>query len=140
MLKSNSKEVKKAVRKYIMDAFNPCDYAELSGVDRENFSEVSTAILATFYEEKKHDYSFKSGRCSLFDLFRDWCSGLAQIIGGCWYYNENPVDLVGDWMQETEEEKNRFSVSDAERMIDYLIFRELTAAADANWKGGAFYA
>lgn len=139
MRKTNSKEVKNEVRQYIIDSFFPDDYRELEQVNGENFEDVATAILSTFYAEKKHDCYFRAGRCSLFDLFRDWCAGLPEIIGGCWYWNESAVDLVGKWLGETEEEKARYDISDAERLIDTLIYRELTKAARPTWKGGEYY-
>ena len=132
MLKTNSKKVIEKVRKYCVGSWN--DYAEGEGLPTvESFEVPSVEILKNCINEKlcfekekrlvflKHYYSN-----SFFAAFEDWCKGLPSSIDTCYYYNRSAIDQLGDWLEESEEEKSRYSESEAEKKITYLLFRELT--------------
>ena len=136
MLKTNSKKVIKKVRKYCVDSWN--EHAEEEGLPTaESFEVASVEILKKcineilcFEKEKrfiflKHYYSG-----SFFIAFEDWCQGLPSSIDTCYYYNRSAINQLGDWLEESEEEKSRYSESEAEKKITYLLFRELTKNKD----------
>lgn len=135
MLKTNSKKVIEKVRKYCVDSWN--DHAEREGLPTtESFEAASTEILKScineilcFEKEKrfiflKHYYSG-----SFFIAFEDWCQGLPSVLDTS-YYLYKAVKLLGEWLEESEEEKSRYSESEAEKKITYLLFRELTKNKD----------
>lgn len=141
MIKSNSKEVKEAVKKYIMDNFKDIlsDYLDKNGkaynnelsiletVNTNNYKEVCTAIYHIFKAEKlNNDCMYKAGKATKQDMFIEWCSGLCSAINTNYYYNVCAVDLLGEWLHETEQEKSKFSEDAAAKMITLIIYRELT--------------
>ena len=54
-----------------------------------------------------------------------WCQGLPSVIDTCYYYNRSAVEDLGDILEETEEERNRYTEQDAERLLSCLIYREI---------------
>jgi len=123
-LRTNSKKVKEAIKNYIMESFHDSDFEAWHNVKVSDYNTICNIVLSTFWQEKlEHD----KRNCSEFAFFEEWCSGLPSIIGCEYYYNINAVDLLGNWLEQTENEKNRFSESEAELMITKLIYRELKA-------------
>lgn len=135
MLKTNSKKVIEKVHKYCIDSWN--GYAGEEGLPTaESFEIASVGILKKCINEKlcfekekrfiflKHYYSN-----SFFAAFEDWCQGLPSSLNTC-YYLCKAVKLLGEWLEESEEEKSRYSESEAEKKITYLLFRELTKNKD----------
>ena len=140
MRKTNSKEVKGIIKNYIMEHFNyymddnrgqfSGDLERINNTDTTNYAEVCNAILTVFWAEKlKYDNRLKAGRVSRFEIFVDWCSGLCSALDTDYYYNVSAVDLLGEWLEETESEKARFDESKAEETITKLLWRELNAHA-----------
>lgn len=135
MLKVNSKKVIEKVRKYCVDSWN--DYAEREGMPTtESFEVASTGILKNcinaklcFEKEKRLDFLKHYYSNSFFAAFEEWCQGLPNVLSTC-YYLHRAVNQLGDWLEESEEEKNRYSESEAEKKITYLLFRELTKNKD----------
>ena len=136
MLKTNSKKVIEKVRKYCVDSWN--DHAEGEGLPTtESFEVASTEILKScinaklcFEKEKRLVFLKYYYSNSFFVAFEDWCKGLPSSIDTCYYYNRSAIDQLGDWLEESEEEKKRFSETEAEKKITYLLFRELTKNKD----------
>lgn len=135
MLKTNSKKVIEKVHKYCIDSWN--DYAGEEGLPTaESFEIASVGILKKcineklcFEKEKRLDFLKHYYSNSFFAAFEDWCQGLPRSIDA-YYYVRNAVDQLGDWLEETQEERERFSESEAEQKITYLLFRELTKNKD----------
>ena len=117
------------IRAYIMDNFTPENYTE---DPPEDFPEVAAFILDTFRKEKMSDFRYHD--CNEFAAFTDWCQGLPSVLNTCYYYNRSAVDDLGRILEETAEEKARFSEQEAERRLTWLIYRELSKGAA---KGGA---
>lgn len=132
MLRTNSKKVIEKVRKYCVDSWN--EYAEDEGLPTaESFEVASAEILKNcinekfcFEKEKRFIFLNKFYQSNLLNAFEDWCQGLPRSLNTCYYYSRSAVDQLGDWLEESEEEKNRFSESEVEKKITYLLFRELT--------------
>lgn len=134
MLKTNSKKVIEKVRKYCVDSWN--DYAEGRMPTTESFEVASTEILKScindqlcFEKEKRLDFLKHYYSGSFFIAFEDWCQGLPSSLDTS-YYLCKAVKLLGEWLEESEEEKSRYSESEAEKKITYLLFRELTKNKD----------
>lgn len=63
-------------------------------------------------------------------MLEDWFCGLPSVLDTAHYiYHANAVDMLGEWLEETESEKARFSESEAERMINRLLIREILKGA-----------
>lgn len=127
-----TKKANENIRAYIMDNFTPENYTDHPPKD---FPEVAAFILDTFRKEKMSDFRYQD--CNEFAAFTDWCQGLPSVLDTCYYYNRSAVDDLGAILEETAEEKARFSEPEAERRLTWLIYRELSkGAAKGAAKGG----
>ena len=124
-----TKKAIRNIRAYILDNFTPENYTDNPPTD---FPEVAAFILDTFRKEKMSDFRYHD--CNEFAAFTDWCQGLPSVLDTCYYYNRSAVDDLGAILEETAEEKARFSEQEAERRLTWLIYRELSKGAA---KGGA---
>ena len=131
-LKTNSKAVKDKIKQYICDSFHNSDFEEWNKVQITDYSEICYTILHEFYIEKIH-LDFQKGRRPYQDYFIKWCGGLPSILDTCYYYNVSAVDLLGDWLEQTEKERNKYSESQAEELITKLLYRELTNHCSKKW-------
>lgn len=149
MLKTNSKKAIENIRKYIIDntidgISDTIDYLNSKWCDEENakeqaeyysdilsaienneknaFKKVAKAINDCFYDEK---VKYNSTNATRQQLFFDWCGGLPSFLDTCYYYNRSAVEDLGAILEETEEEKARFTESEAAEKLTYLIYREL---------------
>ena len=148
MLKMNSKKAIENIREYIIDnVTNGIEEAIeflLNYSDEENASEkaayyediltainsnasdafkkVAGAINDRFYIEK---VKLDKSKATRQQLFYDWCQGLPSFLDTCYYYNRSAVDDLGAILEETEEEKARFTEQEAAEKLTYLIYREL---------------
>lgn len=128
-----TKKANENIRAYIMDNFTPENYTNNPPKD---FPEVAAFILDIFRREKMSDFRYHD--CNEFAAFTDWCQGLPSVLNTCYYYNRSAVDDLGAILEETAEEKARFSEPEAERRLTWLIYRELSkGAAKGAAKGGA---
>ena len=115
MLRSNSKKAIENSREYIVSHFDPCGYDFVG--DETDFITAATFI----YEKVKHD----KRRMSEQALFFEWCSGLPSVIDTCYYYNRSAITDLGIILEETEEETVKFTESQAEERLTWLIYREI---------------
>lgn len=119
-----TKKANENIRAYIMDNFTPENYTDNPPKD---FPEVAAFILDTFRKEKMSDFRYHD--CNEFAAFTDWCQGLPSVLDTCYCYNRSAVDDLGAILEETAEEKARFSEQEAERRLTWLIYRELSKGA-----------
>lgn len=122
MLKTNCKKAMENIRAYIEQNFD-CTGYELKK-EPETFREKACFILETCRSEKR----YSSYGMSDYEIFKDWCQGLPGALDTCYYYNRSAVDDLAEILEETEEEKNRFTESEAEEKLTCLIYRELRKA------------
>lgn len=120
MLKTNSKKARENVRAYILNNFTPEGYTENPPQD---FPGVTAFILDTFRSEKPAVGGY--ARMTESERFTDWAQGLPSILDTCYYYNRSAVDDLGAILEETAEEKARYSEAQAETLLTSLIYREL---------------
>ena len=130
MLKTNTKKAIENIRKYIVDNFNGYEdgnserIKELAEEDlNENFPQLARYINNAFYWEYVH-YDTRRN-ISTFELFKEWAQGLPSVLNCDYYCNRSAVTDLGDILEETEQERNKYSESDAEDMLTRLIYREL---------------
>ena len=126
MLRTNSKKANENIRAYIMDNFTPENYTDNPPKD---FPEVAAFILGIFRTEQKYISNCGYNRAIEFAAFTDWCQGLPAVLDTCYYYNRSAVDDLGRILEETAEEKARFTEAEAERRLTWLIYRELGKGA-----------
>lgn len=122
MLKTNSKKARFNVQKYISN------YADFEGYGIKkpsNFKDLSKTILAIFRKEKRNLNAQDS-----FRDFEDWVSGLPSALDCCYYWNRSAVDDLGDILEESDEEKAKYTEEQAESMLTKLIYRELVKGSE----------
>lgn len=147
MLRTNSKKAKENIHNYIVEYFCPENYApdfdyiekaeEDNKAGRRNvdiFSLVAHAIDKIFYDEAiRYNNMYKAGRITRQQLFVDWCAGLPSILNTCYYYyTRNAIDDLGDILEETEEERARYTEEQAAEMLSKLIYREIYNVVSKN--------
>lgn len=123
MLRTNSKQAAENIRAYIVDRFTPEEYTD---TPPQEFHAIAAFILATFRDEKywcPQDVHYYHG--SEAAAFADWCAGLPSVLDTLYFYNRSAVDDLGAILEETEQEKNRYTEQQAEQLLTRLIYREL---------------
>lgn len=140
MLKTNSKQAINNIWEYLegfidiindeLVAYNPeWNYLTKGNIEKNNREALATVIYKEFIIEKvKEDNQYKAGRISKQELFEEWAQGLA-MCGIFDYYlyreNDNPREILGNILEETEEEKNRYTEDQAAERLTQLIYREV---------------
>ena len=127
MLKSNSKKAKENIRRYILNNY---DYEPYRGytetAEPQTFAEVAAFILDTFRIEKySRPQDYKYYHYNEFAAFADWAAGLPSALDCCYYYNRSAVDDLAEILEETDEEKAKYTEQQAEERLTSLIYREL---------------
>lgn len=123
MLRTNSKKAAENIRVYIMGNFTPEGYTDNQP---QKFPEIAAFILDTFRSEKygcPQDVRYYHGSESA--AFADWCAGLPSVLDTLYFYNRSAVDDLGAILEETEQEKTRYTEQQAEQLLTSLIYREL---------------
>ncbi len=136
MLKTNSKEIKNRImaiiredRDYIIANYSGCEVVkkfEPLNVQLENDNSLCACIWEIFKAEKYYSNEYMKARSfSFFKVFEDWASGLA--LGGLfdYYYNVSAVEILGNILEQTEEERKKYTESEAEKLLTKLIYREV---------------
>lgn len=121
MLRSTNKAVINKIREYIINGVDH-EYFELEA--DPDFNTACKLILSACENEKQYSRS-RSG----FETFKDWAQGLPTAFNTSYYYNVSAVDLLANWLEETDKEKEKFEESAAEEKITWLIYRELRKGA-----------
>lgn len=125
----NLKKDREAIRNFIMEHTEDAD----TGHTPETFNEAAHMIWDTFMDE------YMSGSSMTYHLrqlktwqncFEGWCQGLPSMIDTASYYLHSAVEVLGDLLEETPEERARFSECEAEHMLSYLIYREIRRELD----------
>lgn len=120
MLRTNSKKAVENIRAYIFKYFDGTNY----DLTAANFEEAAKHIYNTFKAEKGYEIK----RIGENAAFTDWTQGLPSIIDTCYWYNREAIDDLGIILEETEEEKAKYTEEKAEILLTALIFREIRKA------------
>ena len=129
MLRTNSKKAIENIRAYVLENF-VAEYAD-DTVNPEDFRQVAGAIYADYFRVIKEDYRYKKHNMSMQDLFEDWAQGLPGILDTGYYYNRSALKDLANILEETEAEAAKYTESQAEKWITYLIYREISKEAAA---------
>ena len=125
MLKSNSNKARENIIKYIMERHSCEEYAT-APADFTQFEAVAAAIYADFDRVTNTPIYAKMSYC---DRFAEYAAGLPGILDTCYYYNRSArADLCGI-LEETPEESEKYSEAAAEKLLSYLIYREIERSA-----------
>lgn len=124
MLRTTSKKALENIRNYILVNTDTSNYEDVE--QPKNFKEASKIIIDCFYDEYMHGYNLRRNHQ---ECFIDWLSGLPSVFDSLYYYNRSAVDDLGALLEETEEEKSKYTEAQAEEMLSRLIYREVTKAA-----------
>lgn len=125
MLKTNSKKARENIRAYIMSRHSCEEYAA-TPADFTQFEAVAAAIYADFDRVTNTPIN---RRTSLQDRFCDYAAGLPAIIDTCYYYNRSARADLCEILEETPEESERYTEAAAEKLLSYLIYREIERSA-----------
>lgn len=129
MLKTNTKKARQNLQAYIVENFNGENYEIETPA---TFQETALVIYETFKKEKYYSNAWeKAHRIPEQESFIEWCAGLPSILDTCYYYNRSAVDDLGEILEETEEEKARFTEDKAENLLTRLIYSEIKKAVAA---------
>lgn len=123
MLKTNSKKAKENIRNYIIDNFTAENYTDTPPTE---WHEIAVFIYDTFRSEKYNcpqDYRYYNGMESY--AFTDWCQGLPSVLDTCYYYNRSAVEDLGNILEQTIIERNRYGEDQAERQLTALIYQTI---------------
>ena len=122
MIRSNSKKAIENIRKYITENFDCSAYDMESPSD---FKGIAKTIITTFETEK---WKWEKGRKNHLEAFTEWASGLPTILDCCYYYSRSAVKDVAMILEESTEEANKYTESEAEKLLTWLIYRECMKA------------
>lgn len=123
MLKTTNKKVVKRIREYIIGSYND-DFREYDDYkETTDFKVIAKFILSVCQREKSYANKPLSYR-----VFEDWMGGL-PALNAMYYYNVSATDFLGDWLEESEEERAKYTDEQACSMITKLLWRELLNGA-----------
>lgn len=127
MLRTNSKAVQQKMVNFILENVNEEALDNLKVVKPDyTFKDVAKMILDCAKKEKKE---YWNGWYFTYNVFVSWCQDLPSMLNtACYMYYGSAVELLGDILEETKEERNRFSECQAEEKMHYLIYKTLINA------------
>ena len=133
MRKLNCKEVNEALKKEIIDSYESAEeYYTFDGAEmKTEYNDICKDILKSFEREKlNNDLAYKAGRVSKQDLFIEWMSGIPSSFPvSCDIFLGYATEWLGNILDETETEKQKYSDSKAERTACLILYRELNKHA-----------
>lgn len=123
MLKTNSKKALENIRAYILDNADDTNF----GGDCEftDWKQAARFVYSCFKTEKSGEYY---DRMPEHDVFEEWASGLPSSFDFCYWCNRPAVDDLGAILEESEEEKARFSETAACKLLTTLIYNQIKKA------------
>lgn len=117
MLRTNSKKFKENLNAYVLDAMD--ETLEYEKIEK-NVKNAYQCLYNDF--ERVEGYKFNRKYCYRFDLFCEYMGGLPH---GFVYYYHSAIKELGGLLEETEEERNKYTQLQAEQRLSSLIYREM---------------
>ena len=121
MLKTNSKKAINNTRQYVIDCANLSDYGIQDQFTPDNWGSFRKAYIPII--RKELFYRLPENAPVLFGTFKHYMQGLPSSFE--YFLGENALNDLADILEETEEEKNRFTQNEAAELLTKLIYREL---------------
>lgn len=126
-MKTTTREARQNIREYIINHFNPESY-DFSGPC--TFPNIARFILEVHQREKFYSPEYQRAKGYTSEIvFEDWAQGLPSILDTCYYWNRSAVDDLGAILEQSEQEKAKYTEEQAEKMLTHLIYRELKKGA-----------
>lgn len=118
-IRANSKEARNGIRKYIKECYEAWDEAK----ENVSFDEMARDIMDQFE-------NYCHGLETIYNMqeyFEDWLTGLPSVNIGDFYNRSysNAIDILGEILKETEEERNKYSYEQAEKLLTSMLYKEL---------------
>ena len=130
MLRTNCKQVKNDIWQYVKDTTSGMleGYENPKAYNLDNDAELAAYLWDIFEAEKYYSIEYiKAHSLPMYKVFRDWTQGLPTCgLGEQWVYNPNPIDIIGDILEQTEGERNKYTEEQAAELLTTLIYREIT--------------
>lgn len=129
MLRTNSKKAIDNLKKWTVEHFDADGYNDFNG-DKNNFSDCAKFIYRVFLREKYEGAEHYYRNTRMQDIFADWCAGLPSVLDTAdYYYTRRAVDVLGEILEETDEEKARYTQTQAEKLLSALLWLHISKAA-----------
>lgn len=132
MLRSTKKEVKEKIRAYILDCMDFSGYVGYDGhpdADPESWQDRVLLCRDIFREEFLHPYNMKRYGNS-WGCFCEWLCGLPSALTVAFSYYD-ARQLVREWLEQTEDETNKYDDAQVWDKYLHLITREFFAMVEA---------
>lgn len=125
MLKTNSKKAVENIHNYIVSIYND---EEQDTKQNAPFEEIAKTVYNAFVEQK---WSFEKRRyANEQKTFEDWLQGLPSILDVGYYYNREAKADLQAILEQTDEQANKYSKTQSEQLLTYLIYREIKKAVE----------
>ena len=127
MLKTNTKKAAENIRLYIADNFTPENYTDNPP---QEWQGIAAFILDCFRSELlPNENARRYYHYNELAALADRCARRTSGLDWCYFYNRSAVDDLGAILEETAEEKARYTEEQAEKLLTTLIYRELKKGA-----------
>ena len=116
MLKTNSKKAIENLKAYIMESWNI-----EQGEDQRTWPETKKAIQESFIVEAYNSkYQRQQNRQ---EAFIEWLQGLPRGLGD--HVLCRGQETLGQILEETEKEQQKYEEMESQKRLSYLIYREV---------------
>ena len=124
-LKTNTKKAKENLRRYVVDHYDADGYdADTPEAKAVTFEEIAAVIRADVKRVRGWMVE-KYDRYTWADAFREWVRDMPGLFDSLYMLGGRALDDLAELLEETEEEKNRYTAEQAEEMLTRLLFREI---------------
>lgn len=121
MYRTNGKEVKKAVREYLIsEVMTELEEREII-TDKPFNAYMDIIRKEKFYQNYTSDY----------EMFKDWLQGLGGFGADIYYHGSKKgfpgglcQDILQVWLNQTDAEVRKYNTNDSENLMLYLCYRE----------------
>ena len=120
-LRTNTKIVKNRVIDFIKAS------TDIDTTDKD-FHTVATEILQAFYSQGYNTNQMRYYRYNQYNAFKDWVCGLPSELDILCLYCGSAVEVVGNMLDESTEERNKYTEEEAIELLIKLVYRELKNA------------
>ncbi len=133
MLRTTNKKVNATIKNYINESVANWADDNFNYLTIDEFEELKTyegqcnLIIDKFLNEMVKNNKYAK-YYSYYDLFVEWCEGQPSALE-TGYYLHSAKSLLAEWLEETEEEANKYTEQQAESLITRLLWREITKHA-----------
>lgn len=140
MLKTNTKKAINNIKDYVIDYmsdeeeyFTSDEIGKLRNNNdttrEENFKLCADMLISELYVERGTEIENGYWK-SIYDAFKEWMNGLPFALS-CYYYNRSAIKDLGNILEETDEEREKYTEKEAAERLTQLIYREISKVAQS---------